>query len=78
MTPNFYPFTSYIYLHWRSIDLLCPNLEYIIGIKDGGVDIDVGLDIDNIDILKDKCCDGKGYIKLKIFRNKIGESKGGE
>ena len=42
-----------------------------MGIKDGGVDIDVNLDVDGIDILKDKYCDDSGYIKLKSLEAKL-------
>lgn len=42
-----------------------------MGINDGGVDIDVNLDIDDIDTLKDKYCDDSGYIKLKTLETKL-------
>ncbi|KAK9198968.1 hypothetical protein WN944_014155 [Citrus x changshan-huyou] len=42
-----------------------------MGIKDGGVDIDVDLGIDDIDILKDEYCDDNGYIKLKTLESKL-------
>ena len=42
-----------------------------MGIKDGGVNIDVDLGIDDIDILKDEYCDGGGYIKPKTLKSKL-------
>ncbi|KAK9199634.1 hypothetical protein WN944_014826 [Citrus x changshan-huyou] len=42
-----------------------------MGIKDGGVDIDVDLGIDNIDKLRDEYLDDSGYIKLKTLESKL-------
>ena len=76
LVQNFDPFTSCIFLHGKSINLSPRDFEYIMGIKDGGVDIDVDLDVDDIDILKDKYCDDSGYIKLKSLEAKlVNESK---
>ncbi|KAK9198970.1 hypothetical protein WN944_014157 [Citrus x changshan-huyou] len=53
------------------INLSPRDFEYIMGIKDGGVNIDVDLDIDDIDILKDEYCDDGGYIKPKTLKSKL-------
>ena len=68
---NFDPFTSCIFLHGKSINLSPRDFEYIMGIKYGGVDIDVDLGIDDIDKLKDEYCDDSGYIKLKTLESKL-------
>ncbi|KAH9725349.1 cytochrome P450 71A21 [Citrus sinensis] len=47
------------------------DFEYIMGIKDGGVDIDVDLGIDDIDKLRNEYCDDSGYIKLKTLESKL-------
>ncbi|KAH9679534.1 protein FAR1-RELATED SEQUENCE [Citrus sinensis] len=54
-----------------SINLSPRDFEYIMGIKDGGVDIDVDLGIDNIDKLRDEYLDDSGYIKLKTLESKL-------
>ncbi|KAH9680533.1 protein FAR1-RELATED SEQUENCE [Citrus sinensis] len=71
LVQNFDPFTSCIFLHGKSINLSPRDFEYIMGIKDGGVDIDVDLDIDDIDKLKNEYCDDSGYIKLKTLESKL-------
>ncbi|KAH9780373.1 hypothetical protein KPL71_008049 [Citrus sinensis] len=71
LVQNFDPFTSCIFLHGKSINLSPRDFEYIMGIKDGGVDIDVDLGIDNIDKLRDEYLDDSGYIKLKTLESKL-------
>ncbi|KAH9687490.1 hypothetical protein KPL70_014792 [Citrus sinensis] len=71
LVQNFDPFTSCIFLHGKSISLSPRDFEYIIGIKDGGVDIDVDLGIDDIDKLRNEYCDDSGYIKLKTLESKL-------
>lgn len=39
-----------------------------MGIKDGGVNTYMDLDIDDIDMLKDKYCGDNGCVKLKNWR----------
>ncbi|KAK9221793.1 hypothetical protein WN944_010222 [Citrus x changshan-huyou] len=71
LVQNFDPFTSCIFLHGKSINFSPRDFEYIMGIKDGGVDIDVDLGIDNIDKLRDEYLDHNGYIKLKTLESKL-------
>ncbi|XP_024042567.1 uncharacterized protein LOC102628051 isoform X2 [Citrus sinensis] len=71
LVQNFDPFTSCIFLHGKSINLSPRDFEYIMGIKDGGVDIDVDLAIDDIDKLRNEYCDDSGYIKLKTLESKL-------
>ncbi|GAY64425.1 hypothetical protein CUMW_233500 [Citrus unshiu] len=59
------PFIEYF------INLSPRDFEYIMGIKDGGVDIDVDLAIDDIDKLRNEYCDDSGYIKLKTLESKL-------
>ncbi|KAK9209751.1 hypothetical protein WN944_002119 [Citrus x changshan-huyou] len=54
-----------------SINLSPRDFEYIMGIKDGGVDIDVDLGIDDINKLRNEYCDDSGYIKLKTLELKL-------
>lgn len=41
-----------------------------MGIKDGGVNIVMDLDIDDIDMLKDKYFGDNGCVKLKTLKKK--------
>ncbi|KAH9668260.1 hypothetical protein KPL70_021349 [Citrus sinensis] len=69
LVQNFDPFTSCIFLHGKSVNLSPQDFEYIMGIKDGGVDIDMDLGIDDIDKLRNEYCDDNGYIKPKTLKN---------